>query len=84
MSNFSKLSAVRMSGSLDDYKPVGTIPNLQQLNMEFYGDPEDFLDPLPAVCDTGSLTRLTRLEIGSCLVLQQVRILSWHLKYSHI
>ena len=73
MSNLSQLTAVQMSGSLDDYKPVRTIPQLQQLNFDFHRYPEDFPDPPPPICNTGFLSGLTKLEIDSCLVLKQVR-----------
>ena len=67
-----------MAGHVENYETIGTVPNLQQLILHIdasyghYGDLE-IEDPLPPMCDTGSLTRLTRLEIGSYMVLKQVR-----------
>ena len=74
LSNLSKLSAIHVCGPVEDYEPIGTITNLQQLTLHIdscYRDLE-MPDPLPPICETGSLTRLTRLEIGSCMELEQV------------
>ena len=83
LSNLTKLSAIHLLGPISGYKAIGTFlaPDFQQLDLYFSGpiDDPDLQDPILPLFNTGGLTSLTKLEIGSFAHFEQVDALPWQL-----
>ena len=82
MSNLAKLSAICLGGPIGGYEAIGTlkIPNLQQLDLYFNGHYRDqhLPDQLLPIFSPGALSSLTKLEIRSFALFEQVDALPWH------
>ena len=82
MSNLTKLSALHLSGTMGNYEAIGTFkfPDLQQLVLRFGGvsQDQDLPEPVLPLFNTGGLLGLTKLEIGSSILFEQVDALPRH------